>query len=255
MTIDNITIGLKSITFRIDVWKSFFRGTISLPQALNMMLLHGMRSKKDAWVKLFGHPFHVLAGEMTLYVVLTEQIIEKNQYHVELIPDNASVIDAGANVGIFSIFAAVNHPDATIYAFEPAPETFAALRENTKYYPNIRVFNCALGDRTGTASLVITPNQGAGNHIGKEGIPVDMKTIDSLGVRMDFLKMDTEGYESPILQGATETIKKWKPIIVMSAYHKPNDKKELPELLNSISSYDCELRHDSSDEDFICKPQ
>jgi FkbM family methyltransferase len=192
--------------------------------------------------------------EMTDFVALVEQIVEKNSYHVELISDHATVVDAGANIGIFSIFAAVRHPGATIYAFEPTPKTVVALRENIKYYPNIKVFECALGEKTGLASLAVMPDQSAGNWIGEEGIPVDIKTIDSLNVRMDFLKMDTEGYEAPILKGAAETIRKWKPIIAMSAHHKPNDKKELPELLNSVSPYDCELRYEGGDENFICKP-
>ena len=71
---------------------------------------------------------------------------------------------------------------------------------------------------------------------------------------MNFLKMDTEGYEANILKGAAETIKKYKPIIAMSAYHKPNDKKELPELLNGITPYDCEFRQDC-EENLICKPK
>jgi len=69
---------------------------------------------------------------------------------------------------------------------------------------------------------------------------------------MDFLKIDTEGYEAEILKGAAGTIKKYKPVLALSAYHKPNDKKELPELVNSIAPYDCELL---GGEDLICKPK
>jgi hypothetical protein len=55
------------------------------------------------------------------------------------------------------------------------------------------------------------------------------------------------------LQGARETIKEWKPIIAMSAYHNPNDKKDLPDLLRSICpDYVCEL-HDDNEEDLICR--
>jgi len=53
-----------------------------------------------------------------------------NQYHVELITPNIAVIDAGANIGMFSIYAAIRHPNSTIYAFEPCAETFSVLLEN-----------------------------------------------------------------------------------------------------------------------------
>lgn len=180
-----------------------------------------------------------------------EEVILNNQYHIELA--HGTVIDAGANIGLFSIFVANMHPDCTIYAFEPTPSTFETLKENTKYYPNIKVFNCGLGDENKTSSIVPVPENNGENHIGEGGIPCEIKTIDSLNLPMNFLKMDTEGYEGNILKGAAETIKKYKPIIAMSAYHKPEDKVELPKLVNSITPYNCELCYDG-EEDFICKP-
>lgn len=80
-----------------------------------------------------------------------------------------------------------------------------------------------------------------------------MKTIDSMNTRVDFVKIDAEGYEANILKGAAETIRKYKPVVVMSADHKPNDKTELPAIMNSVTPYNCELRHDC-EENFICKP-
>ena len=131
--------------------------------------------------------------------------------------------------------------------------TFKILIENTKKHPNIKCFNCALGDDNGMATIVEAKENYSSNHIGSSGTSVEIKTIDSLGIQIDFLKIDTEGYEANILKGAAETIKKYKPIIAMSAYHKPEDKIELPAVLNSIAPYNCELRHDC-EEDFICRP-
>jgi FkbM family methyltransferase len=173
----------------------------------------------------------------------------ENQHHVELIKDNGTVVDAGANAGVFSVFAATKHPHATIYAFEPTPSTFEALKENTKHYPNIKVFNCGLGEKNEMSTIVSAAHSG-GNYLGTGGFPIEVKTIDSLNIPMDFLKVDTEGYEANVLKGARETIKKHRPILALSAYHKPNDKKELPELVNSMAPYDCELLHGG---DLICK--
>ncbi len=180
-------------------------------------------------------------------------IVIYNQYHVELIKEKAIVVDAGANIGVFSIFAAQKHPDATIYAFEPTPSTFKKLQENTAKYSNIKCFNYALGSINESVNIVDLGNFSGRNYIGDVGIPVEMKTIDSLNIKMDFLKMDTEGYEADIIKGATETIKKYRPVIAMSAYHKPEDKTQLPILVSSIAPYICELHYDC-EEDFICKP-
>jgi len=248
-------------------------GFISFYYTCRQTLPSFLKRKTTAEAVLFGKPFRVSKG-IKEFIECREQIVEKDQYHTALIKPNDFVIDAGANAGVFSVFVAAKHPNTTIYAFEPTPETFSNLKENTKYYKNIHAFNDALGETEKRAIFVINPNSSESNRVEENNyitqngflramyrtfkllacdIRVKIKTIDSLNIRCDFLKMDTEGYEVNILKGATKTIKKWKPIIAMSAYHKPNDKKELPLLLNSIAPYKCELFHDA-EEDFICKP-
>jgi FkbM family methyltransferase len=201
---------------------------------------------REQSVIFFGKRFFV--DGLRDFIGLAEEIVTSNQYHVELA--YGSIVDAGANIGIFSAFAAHLHPDATILSFEPDPSAFALLSKNLLGYPNVKVFNFALGNEN---KEVLLEEGRTCSHIAENGIPVELKTIDSLEIPMNFLKMDVEGYEANIIRGASETIKKYKPIIVMSAYHKPNDKTELPAVLNSVASYDCELRHDC-EEDFVCKP-
>jgi hypothetical protein len=71
--------------------------------------------------------------------------------------------------------------------------------------------------------------------------------------RVDFIKIDTEGFEKEVIMGASEVIKKYAPIIVCSAYHLKEDKVEIPKLLLSINpnyTYELEKREE---EDFIFK--
>jgi len=231
----------------------FFTGDISF---LNMLYVFfpSLSKTKNGIPTLFGKPF-LTNGNIGDFLGLLRQVVKKNQYHIELIKDGDIIIDAGANMGIFSIFVAHTYPNATIYAFEPTPSTFAILKENVKYYPNIKISDCGLGESEKIASVIIVGGSGGTggeNYIGEGGVPIEIKTIDSLNMRVDFLKMDVEGYEANILKGARETIKKYKPVVAMSAYHKLEDKKELPILLKSICpEYVCELHHDC-DEDFIC---
>jgi FkbM family methyltransferase len=242
---------MNAIISRIKVWR--YLGYLTFSQALMIMLPAFLRPKKNSPVRLFGRDLLLPDGEKETadFISVVREVIIENQHHIELIKSNGVVVDAGANVGVFSIFVATKHPDSTIYAFEPTPSTFAVLKENTKYYPNIKVFNCGLGDKNETSTIVTAAHSG-GNYIGVGGSPIEVKTIDGLNIPMDFLKIDTEGYEANILKGAAETIKKYKPILALSAYHKPNDKKELPELVNSIAPYNCELLHGA---DLICKPK
>jgi FkbM family methyltransferase len=238
---------MNPIKLRFIYWKLFFARKLSFEMVIYVTLPGFLRPQKDIKVKLYGNPFIVPNGELHVFSSQMAQIIAMNQYRVELI--RGAVIDAGANTGVFSIFAAVTHPDAVIYAFEPAPHTLDVLKENTKYYS--KVFNCGLGEENKTASIVVA-HECQLNYIGDGGIPVEVKTIDSLDVPISFLKIDTEGYEANILRGAAEAITKYKPVIAMSAYHKPGDRKELPALLKGICpEYTCELHHDA-EEVFIC---
>ena len=68
--------------------------------------------------------------------------------------ENACVIDVGANIGMFTLFALQEAPGATIYSFEPSPAVFDALNANAALYgENVRTFNCGLSDRDGEASF------------------------------------------------------------------------------------------------------
>jgi FkbM family methyltransferase len=219
-------------------------------------------------VTLFGKP---LAGNQKALGKVINDVVLSNQYHVELIKNEGIVVDAGAHVGIFSIFAAEMHPNALICSFEPTPSTFKFLQENTKDRSNIHIFNFGLGDKNETTTIVETENA-AGNYIGKKGVPsavktaaadtyvvlqetpCELRTLDSFNLdNVVFIKMDVEAYEAKVLQGARETIKRCKPIISMSAYHKPEDKTELPALLNSIVPYTCTI-HSEAEEDMLCIP-
>jgi hypothetical protein len=52
--------------------------------------------------------------------------------------------------------------------------------------------------------------------------------------RVDFIKIDTEGFEKERIKGAEKTIKEFKPRLAIAAYHFPDDKKAIPELVLSI---------------------
>jgi len=209
---------------------------------------------------VFKLPFKNKLIEMATFEH-TQEIIVKDSYGVrDYIKPGDVVIDAGANVGVFSNFAAKQ--GATVYAFEPGRVAYEILKEDRE--ASVVPVNMGLGSRHFIAELKIADGRlttatladsGIAPHEGCKSETVEITTIDDFArdkklSRLNYIKIDTEGYEANILRGAAETIKKHRPIIVMSSYHKPSDKTELPMILNGITPYGVEL----NGENFICKP-
>jgi len=272
-------------TNRVLGVRGFLKGKLSFKETISFLLPGRMSSNRqelwarllvdyinpDGSVNLFGQPFFVPHKNYGDLVVLIQQIINDDQYHTKrFLRKDSVIIDGGANMGIFCIFVAHLEPSATIYAFEPAPETVETLRKNTQTYPQIKVVPLGLGDETTTRDFQTYNDSSVSNHFISEGFNVPGTEVSSISIttidefmkehpqkspsvsKVDFIKLDTEGYEANILKGAAETIKQWKPVVAMSAYHRPNDKVELPNLLLSLDAhYKCEM-HADNEEDLIC---
>ena len=168
----------------------------------------------------------------------------------ELKPDARTILDCGMNIGMNSIEYATWAK--TVHGFEPTPQTYdmavknIALAQSQKdsdmlkpWHENssfvvtgdITTHNHGLGDVPGSFEILIKKDNAGHNHIENihvplpSGIPrtrkvkppkvtVDVKTVDSFNFQdVDIIKIDTEGYEFPIVKGAEQTILKWKPIV------------------------------------------
>jgi FkbM family methyltransferase len=128
-------------------------------------------------------------------------------------PADRVIVDAGANVGMFTLYARRRAPAARIAAIEPFPPTFerlqAAIARNK--LSGVTCLNAALGDASGEALM---PTEEMGSQFrqvltspASTGIAVRVMTLrqalDSLGLdRVDHLKMDIEGGEYPSLLSA-----------------------------------------------------
>jgi len=79
--------------------------------------------------------------------------------HGIAIDDGACVIDAGANIGIFSMFACQSAPGVGVYAFEPVPRTFSYLQANLQAYGSrVRLFDHGLSDADEMVRFATYPN-------------------------------------------------------------------------------------------------
>lgn len=182
------------------------------------------------------HGLHIKAprdGILAFCEVLQDEVYEK-VYKPKL---GDVVIDIGAYVGMFSVKMAERVGlEGKVIAIEPAQPNIPILIQNTKYIPNIIVMTMAAGSRKGVAELSIARDSPCHTLIPREG-DKQAVVIDSLDnilkglkiTKVDFIKIDAEGYELEILKGATETLKNNKVNLAVASYHElPNGEKEMP---------------------------
>jgi FkbM family methyltransferase len=151
-------------------------------------------------------------------------------------------LDGGANVGAYTRI--ILERFETVYAFEPAPDTFAALERNIRdwgFAERVHVFQAALSDRLEKVSMKGKPGHRSVTRriVGEGDIPA--MPIDELELgELDFLKLDLEGYESRALRGARETLVRCRPYVLFEdKAHKTDlygETREAHEFLESLGA-------------------
>lgn len=101
-----------------------------------------------------------------------------------------------------------------VYTFEPVPHLYECAKRNTQHLPSVRVYNCALGDAMKTVR--INPRRAGCSEVGTGELDVTQVTIDSLClIRCDAIFLDVEHYEMQVLEGAKQTIERFRPVITL----------------------------------------
>ena len=122
-----------------------------------------------------------------------------------------------------------------VYAFEPDDINFAKL---SALSPEIKNLHCIKKGAWDKRDLLQFNSEGTGMSAIRDAgnIVIETDTIDGVlqGRRASFIKMDIEGSELNALKGAEKTIKKYKPRLVVSAYHKACDLIKIPQYIKSL---------------------
>lgn len=150
----------------------------------------------------------------------------------ELVPKCRTIIDVGSNIGTNSI--EYSTWAKTVHSFEPTPELYNLLCTNlalnrvnidtVRWDKNLSMnrvsdvytYCVALGNREEKVNMVTHGNNKGKNYIDVNvgDVEVVVKTLDSYNfLDVDIIKIDTEGYELFVLEGAINTIMKYKPVI------------------------------------------
>jgi len=134
----------------------------------------------------------------------------------------AVAVDVGANIGVTAlIMGAYAGAGARVIAVEPGPQSFALLQKNLALNEasTVSAVRCAVSDAPGQVTFC---ENSAYGHLapGAEGLQVEVRTLDQivedLGLtRLDLLKIDTEGFEPQVLEGAKATLERLRPVIYL----------------------------------------
>lgn len=154
---------------------------------------------------------------------------DSSDYLLDYLGKSEAILDIGANIGqtSFNMIGTQRKKglDATVYAFEPYPRTFHKLETNRKLNPDIPVktYNLGLGNQKGMLHMTQhSPLNSGGFRMSDQSehtISVSVITLDEFVSekhlsRIDFIKIDVEGFEVQVIEGGLKTLEKFRPILV-----------------------------------------
>ncbi len=230
-----------------------------------------MATKEVDKVRQHGNIYHIRNGEVKFFLpdldllhgefIQNRIFLERNYFEIfhlsklrEHIKENAAILDIGANIGNHTIFFAKECEARKIYSFEPTQKSFQILKENIRINcldHMVVAMNVALGAKDSKVDVIVDAKDAGSNHV-EENMDGDivMKTLDSLSIhdRIDFIKIDVEGYEYEVLKGAERSIAKDKPHIFIEIFDVNYDK--VHQLLSHFG-YECIER---MEQDYLYAP-
>ena len=160
--------------------------------------------------------------------------------NLDFIKDKA-IIDAGAFIGDTALILS-EYTNDKVYSFEPFLSNFNSMKKNIELNNknNIEPIYMALGDEdkkihineSGISSAnKLDINSNSGNN-------VQMTTLDSFvdknNIKVGLIKTDLEGFEQNFLKGSLNTIKKQKPILIISIYHNYSDFFDIKPMIEEL---------------------
>ena len=143
-------------------------------------------------------------------------------YVYNYIPRKRTMIDIGANIGIFARPSAEQFEH--VICFEPVLKNFEVLQKNLENYNNVELYNLGLSDRDQTATFELqtlkcghtkqvtefVPNSEFEKHTG------ELTTLDRFNFEsVDWIKIDVEGFENAVLEGSRDTIQRNRPWLLI----------------------------------------
>ena len=158
------------------------------------------------------------------------------QQSIDLTPSRTLALDIGANVGLWS--RDLTEAFARVISFEPVSDFRDCLVKNVPA-SNLEVRGCALGEEDTFINMIITVENTGHSHVDTSTMghgTTPMYRLDSLELpKIDYIKIDCEGYENTILRGARQTIMRDRPVMVVEhKRHKDVGHDDVDQALDTL---------------------
>jgi FkbM family methyltransferase len=183
-------------------------------------------------------PYHGDGDQQEIYYQMhgAEWLAAETESVKKWLPKGGCVVDVGANTGFTAlVFSNLIGPEGRVIAFEPSPIIYPRLVEVVEkngLKDRVECLNFGCGTEARTETLMVPVSSGNAT-IKRDGVElhgsvreVQIK-IDSLDKvlldrlkRLDFLKIDTEGFEDQVLAGADKLIERFRPVFYIELSHE-----------------------------------
>jgi FkbM family methyltransferase len=184
-------------------------------------LFYHLRKEGQFSITINGRKFY-LRGNSVDFTVLNS-IFGKQEYDFDLGFTPEVIIDAGANIGVSTLYFRTKYPEAKIIAVEPESSNFHLLKMNTESYQNVVCINGAVWGRDGNLDLVNPDGEKYAYQVDRipdgrgniKGYSINTIMSDTGIEAIDLLKMDIEGAEYSVFsEGSPAWIKKVRVLVI-----------------------------------------
>ena len=149
---------------------------------------------------------------------------------------NDTVIDVGAYAGMWTVRAALQVGEkGQVIAIEPIISNCNFLEHNTKGLP-VKLLRCVASDKDGTEYLYLSDKTSTPSTVIRQKyfIKVEAKAIDTIASKVDFIKIDAEGAELKVLEGAVKTLKQNDVKLSIASYSQLNEEDLIAKFLYGL---------------------
>jgi len=174
---------------------------------------------------------------------------ETTRLFYELAKKSRIILDIGANTGYYTLLAASCNKNGKNFAFEPLPKIYECLKKNIALSKsvNVNAFSSAVTNFDGQISIYVPKEDGilplsvstlegfieTERELKVPAISVDSFVYKNQIEKVDLIKIDTEGTEHVVLEGAKHTLQRDKPMIICEVL-KGRTEKLLEPLLSNL---------------------
>lgn len=185
------------------------------------------------------------------------QVFVSNGYDISFPFEPKTIVDAGANIGLFTILYKNRFPDATVICLEPDPENFSILTKNLSLYKNVHLHNAGLWNKTCKLTVEDKFNLGKWGMVVREDEsgPIAAFSVNNLMElyqldQIDILKIDIESSEKWVFSNnAANWLSKVKVLILeLHDFMEPGCAKAL---FDSLHQYMPEYKYAQKGENTI----